>query len=200
MGVNVAQHRRLKKSLLNPDFEQEYVRSVFQKVYPMAVFCRACGAYLAESRSEERPQDVETIVDRRDSYLSFSPDLRQMSPVALQAVQDLKVTRTDIGSIHFHGWTDCRGMDFDSIISLEVGEVLVYPDPKTKPPPGEGLNKPATVTMFQCWPPNGSDCLKDQRAQEKYRRKIQQMTEKKNAYFLDYDCRSGIWKFQVEHF
>mmetsp|Transcript_43582 Transcript_43582/g.98032 ORF Transcript_43582/g.98032 Transcript_43582/m.98032 type:complete len:677 (-) Transcript_43582:159-2189(-) len=200
MGVNVAQHRRLRKSLLNPDFEQEYVRSVFQQVYPMAVFCRACGAYLSESRSEAGRRDVEAIVDRGDSYLSFSPDLRKMSPAALQSVQDLQVTRLDVGSIHFHGWTDCRGLDFDSIITLEVGEVLVYPDPKTKPPPGEGLNKPATVTMFQCWPPNGSDCLKDRRAQEKYRRKIQQMTEKKNAYFLDYDCLSGIWKFQVEHF
>ena len=34
-----------------------------------------------------------------------------------------------------------------------TAQVLVYPDPAKKPPPGEGLNKHATVTMYQCFPP-----------------------------------------------
>jgi hypothetical protein len=26
------------------------------------------------------------------------------------------------------------------------------------------------------------------------------MTGKKNAHFLDYDCSTGVWMFQVENF
>merc|ERR1719487_1375205 len=89
---------------------------------------------------------------------------------------------------------------FASVIQLNVGEVLVYPEGgSTKPPPGEGLNRPATVTMFQCWPPAGVN-IQDPRAEERYRRKIQSMTERKSARFLDYDCSTGIWRFEVDHF
>lgn len=123
-----------------------------------------------------------------------------MTPDELREIREFTVTRPGTGSITFHGVTDCRELDFEKIIKLEVGEVLVYPEGGTKPQVGVGLNKPATVTMYQCWPPTGSKLLQDTKSQERYRKKIQQMTEQKNAHFIDYDCTSGIWKFRVEHF
>lgn len=115
-------------------------------------------------------------------------------------MNDLLVSRADVGSIMFHGVTDCTGLDITILVHLDVGEVLVYPVQGSKPPEGQGLNNRATVTMYQCWPPNGRGHLEDPRAQEKYRGKIQQMTEEKRATFIDYDCNTGVWKFQVEHF
>jgi hypothetical protein len=54
--------------------------------------------------------------------------------------------------------------------------------------------------MYQCWPPNGGRLLQDPASQERYKAKIQKMTEEKLAKFLDYDCNTGVWKFSVEHF
>merc|ERR1719161_733222 len=111
----------------------------------------------------------------------FEPDLRSMSEEELRCVRNLTISRPDVGKICFHGDTDCTELDFERIVRLEIGEVLVYPEGATKPPVGVGLNKAATVTMYQCWPPKGSKLLQDAKSQDRYRRKIQEMTEKKNA-------------------
>lgn len=131
--------------------------------------------------------------------LVISPDLFKLSVKELQQVSDLTVSRAEIGKIVFHGVTDCTDLDVPNLVHLDIGEVLVYPQ-GSKPPPGQGLNKAATVTLYQCWAPNGLKNLEDEASRERYRRKIQQMTEDKRARFIDYDCVSGVWKFQVEHF
>lgn len=136
----------------------------------------------------------------RSGYFVVTPDLSRMSPWDLKHVRELSVSRPDVGSILFHGTTDCTGLDIQSLVHFDVGEVLVYPMPGSKPGVGQGLNKRATVTMYQCWPPNGRGNLENEEAQQRYRRKIQQMTEEKRAKFIDYDCNTGVWKFQVEHF
>lgn len=136
----------------------------------------------------------------RSSTLVITPDVRRLAKNALKQVKDLTVSRPEIGSIVFHGITDCSDLDIPALVHLDVGEVLVYPVPGTKPVVGHGLNRRSTVTMYQCWPPNGRGYLEDERAQERYRWKIQQMTEEKKAKFIDYDCQTGVWKFQVEHF
>jgi len=130
----------------------------------------------------------------------FDPDLETLSPNELTCVKDLTISRPDVGEITFHGETDVTNLDFERIVRLEIGEVLVYPDPNLKPAEGVGLNKAATVTMYQCWPPNGSKLLEDPASQDKYKKKIKQMTEEKQARFIDYDCSTGVWKFSVEHF
>merc|ERR1719265_2583138 len=110
----------------------------------------------------------------------FVPDIEQLDADQLRTVPDLTISRPSVGQITFHGETDCTGLDFERIVRLEVGEVLVYPDASTKPPVGVGLNRAATVTMYQCWPPHGSQLLDDSKSQERYRRKIKHMTEEKH--------------------
>merc|ERR1719254_301496 len=95
------------------------------------------------------------------AHMIFEPDLTLLSAEELRHVNNLSISRANVGKVTFHGETDCTDLDFERIVQLEVGEVLVYPESSGKPEPGVGLNKPATVTMYQCFPPNGAHALKD---------------------------------------
>jgi hypothetical protein len=207
--------RQLRDYLTRPFFDEEQIKQVCVPVVPLAMWCRCIGIYLSKVKfhggPEIRPVAAaggalpQQQVDRRpapqEAYnMIFDPDISSMSPDDLTRVKDLTISRPDVGTITFTGMTDCTGLDFSRIVRLEIGEVLVYPDSSLKPPVGVGLNKAAMVTMFQCWPPNGSRLLQDQKSQDRYKKKIKQMTEEKHATFLDYDCSTGVWKFCVEHF
>jgi hypothetical protein len=217
--VTREQFRKLRERLAHPDFDEELVKTVCVPVVPLAMWCRAIGVYLSKTKYRGGPairpvaaaggvhqlyQRPCTAEQRRTvapgTCMVFDPDIEQLTLEELQHVLDLTISRQDVGEITFHGETDCTALDFEQILRLEIGEVLVYPDSSSKPPVGMGLNKAATVTMYQCWPPNGSTLLQDAKSQEKYKNKIRHMTEEKHAKFIDYDCSTGIWKFSVEHF
>jgi hypothetical protein len=218
--VNKKQFDKLTEKLSAQDFDEEFIKTVCVPIVPLATWCRSIGCYLSKtkykdgaiirpvasaaeaepSRPRSSPQQPADIEPTPASEMIFEPDIRFMSEDELEAVPDLVITRPEVGSIHFQGNTDCRGLDLDQVIRMVVGEVRVYPMYDQKPPPGQGLNKEAIVTMYQCYPPNGSDLLNDTKAQDKYKGKIKQMTEAKNARFVDYDCGSGVWKFAVDHF
>jgi len=133
-----------------------------------------------------------------DVGLIIEPELNKLRFDELKHVHELTISRPGVAMVTFHGETDCTDLDFEQIIKLEIGEVLVYPH--EKPPVGVGLNKAATVIMYECWPPNGRALLQNVRSQERYKKKIKHMTEQKQATFIDYDCNTGIWKFSVKHF
>lgn len=213
------QFRALCDKLRHPDFDEEHVKTVCVPVVPLATWCRAIGIYLSNTKFRGGPAirpiaaaSGATTSPRHSSpppapkietpgdHLIYEPDLRKMSAEELRCVKDLSISRSAVGKVIFHGETDCTSLDFEQIVRLEVGEVIVYPDANTKPPVGVGLNKPSTVVMYQCYPPNGHMLLKDPKSQQRYKAKIQQMTEEKHAKFIDYDCATGVWKFGVDHF
>jgi len=132
--------------------------------------------------------------------LVVEPDLWSLTQAELSRVRELQVTRPEIGSVTFHGETDCRDIakNLPEIVILNLGEVVVYPDPSTKPPVGSCLNKPASIVLYQCLPK--SDGFHDKKSRDKYKRRVKQMTEEKGAEFIDYDCDKGIWQFRVAHF
>lgn len=158
-----------------------------------------------EQRSgKNMPQSEDTEAPTIGSFKSqetliVEPDLSSLSQEELRAVRDLRVTKPQVGSVVFHGVTDCTNLDIASNVVLKRGYVLVYPDPRKKPLVGQGLNKRATVTMYQCFPPG--ERVSDNEAIEDYKNKIRTMTEENSAcQFIDYDCQTGIWKFEVERF
>jgi nuclear pore complex protein Nup98-Nup96 len=230
-GISLAQFRRVRRLLVLPDFDEEFVRGVCAAALPLAIWCRSIGICLAKTRfsawggpeiqslsstmdedrgGPERSSAADEASPQGSSWeglgsleidgLVIIPDLSRLSARELRQVSELTVSRPEVGSITFHGLTDCSYLDLTRLVHLDIGEVLVYPEPGSKAPIGQGLNKRSTVTMYQCWPPNGRGHLEDEIAQERYRYKIQQMTEEKRAKFIDYDCNTGVWKFQVEHF
>lgn len=210
-SISKEQFKKLRDKLANPHFDEELIKTVSVPMVPLAMWCRAIGVYLSKTKYRGGPE-IRPVAgagatpqlhyeERREKVeMSIQPDLSVLSDEELRHVRDLTISREGVGTITFEGETDCSNLDFQNIVRLEVGEVLVYPHPKTKPEVGVGLNKAATVTMYQCWPPNGSMLAQDLEQQEEYKRRIKVMTEEKKARFIDYDCMMGVWKFGVDHF
>ncbi|KAL0441684.1 UNVERIFIED_CONTAM: Nuclear pore complex protein [Sesamum radiatum] len=71
-----------------------------------------------------------------------------MNPGYCSRVQDFVVGRVGYGHVKFIGETDVRCLDLDSIVKFNRCEVVVYEDDSSKPLVGEGLNKPAEVTLL----------------------------------------------------
>eukprot|EP00435_Cladocopium_sp_Y103_P031069 s2656_g7.t2 len=135
--------------------------------------------------------------------LVVTPDIYSMTPNELRHVRDLKVHRPRVGEVTFHGEIDLIAYpdileDLPNLVRLDPGEVVLYPDSLRKPFEGEGLNRPATITLFGCLPPQLADF--DEESKARYRHRIAEMTEQKGARFLDYDCDKGLWQFCVDHF
>lgn len=126
----------------------------------------------------------------------ITPDITKLKAKALQRVEELTVDKPGVGGITFHGVVDCTGLDFCRLVKLDIGSVIVYPEPGSKPAKGEGLNRRATVRMEGCWIQSGNG----KQDPEKIRRRIKKMTEEKKAEFVGYDLSTGVWTFRVEEF
>lgn len=136
--------------------------------------------------------------------LEIVPDIYMLPASELRHVHNLTIRKAGVGEVTFQGEIDLMHEhrvleELPTIIRLEPGEVVLYPDPGMKPPEGEGLNRPATITLFQCMPPNNG-AFPDPESKSRYRDRIARMTEQKGARFVDYDCDNGIWRFRVDHF
>ncbi|CAE8637590.1 unnamed protein product [Polarella glacialis] len=211
-SVTKEQFRKLRDKLQDPSFDEEHIKTECVPVVPLAIWCRAIGVYLSKTKYRDGPE-IRPVAgsgaaippprhERRSSNsvpITVEPDLSQLTTEELRHVRDLTIARKGIGEITFHGETDCTELDFEHIVKLEIGEVLVYPG-RSKPDAGYGLNKAATVTMYQCWPPSNTVQLQDTASQDEYRDRIKNMTTDKKARFIDYDCTTGVWKFGVDHF
>jgi nuclear pore complex protein Nup98-Nup96 len=95
-----------------------------------------------------------------------------------------------------------RGLDLESIIQFNKCEVLVYMDESKKPPVGQGLNKPAQVTLLnvKCVDKKTGQHYSDGPEVEKFEKRLKNKTEKQGAEFISYSTLKGEWKFQVQHF
>lgn len=117
-------------------------------------------------------------------------------------VKDFVVGRHGYGSIKFFGETDVRRLDLESIVQFNNREVIVYLDESKKPPCGQGLNKPAEVTILniKCVDKQTGHQYTEGPKVEKYKELLRKKTEAQGAEFVSYDPVKGEWKFRVEHF
>lgn len=117
-------------------------------------------------------------------------------------VRDFVVGRHGYGSIKFLGETDVRNLDLEKLVQFNNREVLVYMDESQKPPVGQGLNKPAEVTLLniKCMDKKSGKQVKEGPRVEKYKEMLKRKAEEQGAQFVSYDSVIGEWKFKVEHF
>eukprot|EP00439_Symbiodinium_sp_Y106_P013164 s1927_g1.t3 len=156
------------------------------------------------SRGRDAPEAPRTSIPIGLGDLIITPNIYALQPHELRRVRDLTICRPKVGEVTFHGDLDLVTEstileDLPHVLRLEPGEVVLYPDSRTKPREGKGLNRPATITLFRCLPPHGA-AFPDEESKVRYRNRIAQMTEAKGARFVDYDCDQGLWQFRVDHF
>ncbi|XP_067943917.1 nuclear pore complex protein Nup98-Nup96-like isoform X3 [Watersipora subatra] len=155
---------------------------------------------------EAEPHPCGVVCTRADYYTI--PSLKELGNY-LDAngdcfVENLSIGREGYGSVFFPGTTNVANLDIDSIVHFRRKEITVYPDDDNKPIEGQGLNKPAEVTLDYVWPNDKTtrspikspERLKDMNYQEK----IELATSRIGAKFIDYRPDTGSWVFQVKHF
>jgi len=138
----------------------------------------------------------------------FEPSATQLAAIAREDPEELGkicnfiVGRKDVGFIRWMEPVDIRDINLDDIVNLAAGSVEVYPESSNKPPVGEGLNKPATITLLKIFKTDEDTRkpTKDPEKIERFVRKIKKKSGEQGAQFISYDAETGIWKFSVEHF
>ena len=77
----------------------------------------------------------------------------------------------------------------------------MYPDDARKPPVGQGLNRPARVTLEQSWPvcKTTHQPIRDPERLERmqYVEKLKRSTAKIGGSFVEYDPETGACVFEV---
>jgi len=138
----------------------------------------------------------------RPGYFT-SPSLEELSSMTkeqLKAVPSFTVGLVDTGIIRFLGPTDVTGLDLDSIIIFKDRTIEVYPNDTNKPPIGQGLNKPAEISLFHCWPKNkGSNVYDPKSLTEFEKKKLKEICRENNCTYKSYSKEDGTWIFDVEH-
>ncbi|CDY08043.1 BnaC03g34800D [Brassica napus] len=97
---------------------------------------------------------------------------------------------------------DSPKLDLEKLVQFSNREVLVYMDESQKPPVGQGLNKPAEVTLLniKCMDKKSGKQVKEGPRVEKSKEMLKRKAEEQGAEFVSYDSVNGEWKFKVEHF
>ncbi|XP_010319418.2 nuclear pore complex protein NUP98A isoform X2 [Solanum lycopersicum] len=157
----------------------------------------------------EHGADIEALMPKlchSDYYTE--PRIQELAakeraePGFCRRVKDFVVGRHGYGSIKFIGETDVRRLDLESLIQFNNREVIVYMDESKKPPVGQGLNKPAEVTLLniKCFDKKTGQQYTEGPRIEKYKEMLKRKAGDQGAEFVSYDSVKGEWKFKVQHF
>lgn len=157
----------------------------------------------------EHGADIEALMPKlRHADYFTEPRIQELAakeraePGYCRRVVDFVVGRRQYGLVKFLGETDVRRLDLEGIVQFNKCEVLVYMDESKKPPVGQGLNKPAEVTLLnvKCVDKKTGQQFVDGLEAEKFEKKLKRKTEEQGAEFVSYNSMKGEWTFRVQHF
>jgi len=137
-----------------------------------------------------------SVSSARTDYYTVPPmeELEQFSASELRAVKDFRVGRSGYGEVRWLEDVDLRGIDLDKIIHMDRDTITVYDDQDAtteKPSIGNGLNKPALLTLFSVFSPSFD---------VNFEQAVRESIEESGAKFSSYNSLSGHLSFRVEHF
>lgn len=136
--------------------------------------------------------------------------LRNMSNAELSSLKDLSIGRVGYGEVQFLERVNLTTLPrlselLGKVVQIENKECCVYPDSTdgddSKPPPGDGINVRARITLLGCWPVDKSsrEPIKDE-TNPVFARHLKKLKSMKHTNFESYDIKEGKWVFTVDHF
>ncbi|KAK9808458.1 hypothetical protein WJX73_007966 [Symbiochloris irregularis] len=165
----------------------------------------------ARSGKDRRLSDAEVSkvlpkLTKRD--YTTEPRLEQLAPMAredpllLSRVNNFVVAHKGVGRIRWLQPVDVRGLDLDAIVRLDPGIVEVYLEGSSRASVGEGLNKPAEVTLYGVYKKNKAtgQPVTDPEDIEAYRKRLKRLAAGQKSRFVSYEPQGGVWCFEVDHF
>ncbi|KAI3695002.1 hypothetical protein L1987_77989 [Smallanthus sonchifolius] len=150
--------------------------------------------------------DVPSKLQQPDYYtqpqISELEAKERAEPGFCRRVKDFVIGRHGYGSIKFLGETDVTKVDIETHVQFNNREVIVYMDDSMKPAVGEGLNKPAEITLLniKCIDKKTGMQYVDGPKINKCREMLKKKAAAQGAEFMSYDPVEGEWKFRVQHF
>ncbi|KDN42866.1 hypothetical protein K437DRAFT_257715 [Tilletiaria anomala UBC 951] len=187
---------------------------------------RNASAAPSGSTIKTRPREEEAAaVPKLEMGYYTLPALSEMRTWPfneLAAVKDFIVGRKGFGEIRFLKPVDLTTVPDlvdipGGIVQLRRKECYVYPEPEDcsgdidgmrrgfrppeKMPPGEGLNRPAIISLQGCWALDKSTRapIKDP-AHPRYKQHLAKLKNREDADFVSFEAEQGTWTFRVEHF
>ncbi|KAJ9419605.1 nucleoporin autopeptidase-domain-containing protein [Fusarium oxysporum] len=140
------------------------------------------------------------ILPSKEDILAMNKDQRKR-------VTDLIIGRENVGVIRFKHPIDFTGIDLESLLGglviLESRSATVYPDSfGLKPPPGEGFNVPASISLENSWPRKKTKGkgLSEEEAKRQVANHIERLKSVEGTRFESYNEEDGTWTFSVNHF
>ncbi|KAI9659750.1 MAG: Nuclear pore complex protein Nup98-Nup96 [Alyxoria varia] len=159
-------------------------------------------AIVPENEAEYVSQADQTPGD----YLLFPSiaELEKLSPEEKSAYKGLVVARMGVGHVEFEE-VNLNEIELEGLIGrdvvLDVRAVTVYPDPNNKPPPGTGLNVPATITLGNSWAKaRGGKLPVHENKGPRFEKHLRRLKSVPNTEFIEYRHTTGEWVFRVQHF
>ncbi|KAI8330373.1 nucleoporin autopeptidase-domain-containing protein [Chlamydoabsidia padenii] len=160
-----------------------------------------------EKEAQDHASPITIGVAKKEGYYCIpSLDvLKLMSPAELKNVNKFMVGRFSYGKVEFNQPVDLSGVNLDSIMANLVcfghKHVAMYPDINTKPPPGSGLNVPATVTLYGCYTMDKTtDRPVMDPSHSRYAPFLKKLKSRPGTTFVGHDVSNGAWTFTVDSF
>ncbi|CAG8497827.1 4051_t:CDS:10, partial [Ambispora leptoticha] len=145
-----------------------------------------------------------------DQFLSETPT---PSPIAPRKNEDLKhvshfqVGRIGHGQVSFDNEVDLSSIPLElipgKIVQFVDRTCIVYQDGcgVEKPPVGQGLNRPAKITIQECWALDKSTRKPITDPNDpRFRQRINRLKATPETTFIDFFADTGSWLFHVRHF
>ena len=171
------------------------------------------GNELAIVHEEGSPEPPNTgnktdQLDREPGNYYMKPsrdELRKMSKDQLRKLSGYTVGREGCGHVQFDQPVDLTTVDldhlYDNIIIVVVRQITVYPKTSSKPPEGQGLNVPSTITLGNSWPrARDKKTPLYETSGPRFNKHVERLKRFQGTEFISYDGHTGEWIFKVPHF
>lgn len=160
------------------------------------------------SVATDKAQEVNVANLEKGEYWT-KPSIAELSKMPFPDLQNLKhftCGRVGYGEIKFLqpvDLTTCHSIHniAGKIITFEDRECTVYPVESEKPTRGEGLNVPAEIKLYGCWPVDKArrEPIRDEK-HPKFAAHLRKLKSIPETHFISYEPGKGEWVFEVQHF